>query len=158
PVCLARAVGIRLSSERQVTVLPLPVSPTMPSTSPARSSRSTPSTGTMSPAGPGVVTRRSAAASTIGLPMCFPPAGPVRRARSGWSFALSSQQVGEAVPDEAESDSEDHQRGAGRDRQVPVGEQEVLALGDHRAPLRGGLLDADAEVAEGRAEQHVPDR
>src|SRR5438046_5383006 len=66
-----------------------------------------------------------------------------------------TQEVGEAVAEQREADPDEDDRDPGQGRQPPGGEDVVLPVGDHHAPLRRRRLGAETEEAESRAEKDV---
>jgi hypothetical protein len=80
--------------------------------------------------------------------------GDVTRAAAvGWERRGGSrrraQDVGEPVAEEREAEGGEHDGDPRHGRQPRMGGHEDLPLVDHRAPVRGRRLDAEAEVAEG---------
>src|SRR2546427_11639839 len=69
---LPGGIGMRRMSERAVTVLPQPDSPTSPSVSPAASSKDTPSTARTTPSRLKNCVCRSLTARSSGTPLPFP--------------------------------------------------------------------------------------
>src|ERR1700744_4818379 len=105
---------------RQVTVLPLPVSPTMPKTSPCATVRLTPSVGTTVPWSVGMRMRRSRSSSAA-WPAAGPAAGAAGSEGTGAAefsrLAMSATVLGaehgsQAVADEAQGDAQQDEGGS----------------------------------------------
>src|SRR3954453_20700969 len=131
-------------SVRHVTLLPEPLSPTTPRISPRRNVNETSSTARTTP-------------PSVRMNVCSPVTRRISSVATATAASdIAAQEVREAVADQAEGDADDHDRDARQRRQPPRAQDVVLAVGDHRAQLRGRWLRAEPEKAERGAEQHVP--
>src|SRR3954447_12005178 len=132
---------------RHVTLLPEPLSPTSPTNSPRRSVNETSSTARTTP-------------PSVRMNVCKPSTRRISSAATSDTASASlicTQQVGQAVADEAEPDTDDDDRDPRQRREPPGAEDVVLPVGDHRPPLRRRRLRAEPEEPERRAEEDVPD-
>src|SRR3954462_4085004 len=127
------------SSRRMIdlaqTLLPEPDSPTMPSVSPARRSKLTPSTARTGPASLRNQVRRSRTCSSTSAVSC-----------------MGVQPVAQAVADEVEAHDHGEDRQAGEGRHPPL-LHELPALADHGAPFGGRRDGAEAEEGEAGEDQ-----
>src|SRR5580704_7427847 len=156
PACTLAVRGSRPMIARSVMLLPLPDSPTMPSEPPAGRLSDTPSTARNLRWCRRTSTVRSLTSSSgLTAPpaagLTAPPAAGLIAPPAAGSAArsLGPLQVGESVAEQREADAGDDDRDARDDGQPRVHGDEGLAVADHRAPVRRGRLDAEAQVTKG---------
>src|SRR5262249_47046879 len=130
PTMRARWLGNRRRIERQATVLPEPLSPTIPSTSPAPRPRETLSTARNAPFD---VTNSTERSTTL---------------RRAIDLVPNPEVLGNSVSKQAEANCQNHNRETGKGGDPPSRGDEGLPLGDHQSPLRSRRLDPKAEIAQ----------
>src|SRR5438552_12884136 len=134
PLTILPGGSIKPSSDRPVTVLPEPDSPTMPSTSPRPTSNETPSTAFTTPARVKKWTLRSSTTSTADMILSFQP---------------RVHDVAQLVADQIDGDDRDQQRDAGIEGDPVFARQhEAVAVRDQQPQRRLGDRHADAEERE----------
>src|ERR1700737_1154318 len=102
------AGGSRRMMERQVMLLPLPLSPTRPTTSPSATDSDTPSTAFTTPSDNRNTVRRFSMRSSSG--------------------GTSAHQTRQAVAEHTEADADARDRQTGEHRQPPGGHEELARL------------------------------
>src|SRR5262245_44157741 len=121
---------------RPMVDLPAPDSPMRPRTSPRLKVRSTPLT---------ISCHRSSLKPSILRPLMSRSTSPLVRVFSSALIAKSACLVEEPVDDEIDGDGEQSNGPRREERcRIAVGD-EGLVFGDHRAPVGGRRLDADAQ-------------
>src|SRR3982074_2883232 len=108
------AGGSSRMMERQGMLLPLPLSPTRPTTSPSATDSDTPSTALTTPSCRRNTVRRFS----------------MRRSSGG----TSTHQTGQSIAEHTEADADAGDGQSREDRQPPGGHEELARLGDHRPP------------------------
>ena len=127
--------GSRPITASMATLLPEPVSPTMPTTSPASTVRSTPSTAWSGPRA---------------VPELDREVADLEQRHGAQLLQLGVERVAQAVAEQVEGQHGD-QDGEAREGHHPPGAQHELArVGQHRAPFRRRRLGAEAEEAQCR--------
>src|SRR6266851_918595 len=120
--------GSNRMMERQVMLLPLPLSPTRPSTSPSATESETPSTAFTTPSARRNTVRRFS----------------IRRSSGG----TSAHQTGQTIAEHTEADPNARDRQAGEHRQPPSGHEELARLRHHRPPFRIRRLHPESQEPE----------
>src|SRR6185312_7623540 len=113
----------------RIWLLPEPDSPTMPTTSPRRSSKPTPSTAVTQPCGSLKRTVRSLTAR-IG-------------AAAAGSALVGVESIAQAVGDVVEAEQHGGEEGARQQQQARIGLDLLRAVGDQGAPARRRRLHAE---------------
>src|SRR2546425_2898965 len=150
---LPGGIGMSRMSERAVTVLPQPDSPTSPSVSPAASSKDTPSTARTTPSRVKNCVCRSLTARSSGTPLPFPS----KAAEStGQCLGLHPrvERVAKAVADEGEGQHDDRDAERWKQDRPGRGREDHESLVDHHAPGRRWRLDPDTEERQRRLGEH----
>src|SRR5487761_1302001 len=144
PATIDPPVGSRFMMDSAVIVLPQPDSPTTPSVSPGSTCNDTPSTAWTTPSRSLIWVWRSLISSSGATNSPFLPA-----------LQPCLERVPQRVADEVECDTGQDDRDARRVDQPPVvtALQVREAVGEHRAPVGGGRLDAEPEEAEAGQDQ-----
>src|SRR3984957_4690506 len=127
PATMRAGSSSRFMIDFAATLLPEPDSPTMPSVSPRRSVKLTPSTARTTPASVKNQVRRS-----------------VTRSSRSASSCMWVEPVTQAVAHEVEADDNSQEGKAGECRDPPL-RDEFAAFGDHRSPFGRGRDDTKAE-------------
>src|SRR2546425_2170968 len=137
-------IGMRRMSERAVTVLPQPDSPTSPSVSPAASSKDTPSTARTTPSRVKNCVYRSLTSRSSGTPLPF---ASKAAESTGQCLGLHPrvERVPEAVADEGEGQHDDRDAERWKQDRPGRGREDHESLIDHHAPGRRRWLDLDTE-------------
>src|SRR5215831_718621 len=151
PSAMCPPTGSRSMIDNAVIVLPLPDSPTMPSVSPGSTYSETPSTACTVPSRSTIWVWRSSISSSGATEIPSLPA-----------LQPGLECVAERVADEVDRDADQDDADARRVDQPPVALaalQVRQANGEHRSPVGGRRLDAEAKEAEsGEDKDGVRDR
>src|SRR5574344_318224 len=161
------------SRARTVMLLPEPLSPTSPSTSPARSSKWIPFSTGRSPCSVGNKTRRSRTCNTgggvstsrspslaVGLRSGSNEVGDPSRVNNGVTISAMEassfgiQHLTQTVAEQVEGEHQQRQ-GQARHQRIPGRLQQIgLAGAEHAAPGGGRRWRTEAEKTKGRLQQH----
>src|SRR2546428_11739558 len=145
PLTIRPGSCTRRRIDSAVTLLPQPDSPPMPSVSPGKRSKLTPSTACTTPSSVKNCVLRSLTCST-GAVIGVPAKSQILWGES--SFLPRIERVAEAVAQEVEGHQGQRERDGGRQHDVGGDADGVEAVGGHRAPGGRGWRHAQAEEAQ----------